>query len=78
MKMSAEQVGQLLAQVCGSEEVLLPEQELLESGLLDSLALIDFFDELNLRGVDIQPTQMTAQDMCTLDGICAFLQSHEA
>lgn len=67
------QVEELLVRVCGSRQVLQPGVDLVESGLLDSLGLIDLFDELNLMGVELQPTQVTNDDLRSVDSICEVL-----
>ena len=74
MAIERRQVEELLVRVCGSKQVLQPGLNLVESGLLDSLALIDFFDELNLLGVELQPTQVVNDDLRSVDLICALLR----
>ena len=55
-----EEVLAILARVCGEQEILQnDEYDLFESGLLDSLALINLLDELEDRlNIVIQPSQV--------------------
>lgn len=51
-------VKKLLYEICDDERVLDPDTELLESGILDSLAFIEFFSCLEDAGLPLQPTQV--------------------
>lgn len=53
-----ETIRELLVNACGSEEALEPGMDLIDSGLLDSLALISFLTDLEEYGIEIQPTQV--------------------
>ena len=52
------EVRRLLTEACGSDTVLRQDVDLLETGLLDSLAFITLLDGLEDMGVEIQPTQV--------------------
>ena len=63
------QVRRLLAEACGSAAALREGVDLLESGLLDSLAFITLLDGLEDMGVEIQPTQVGREAFRTAVGI---------
>ncbi len=64
-----ERIKQLLVQVCGTEQVLEQDVDLLDSGLLDSLAFIELLTELDFDGISIQPTQVDRNRFRTVQGI---------
>lgn len=51
-------VDAILREVCGEEAVRDPDFDLLESGVLDSLAMIELFSRLEEEGVELQPTRI--------------------
>ena len=62
-------VYQLLYTVCEDKRVFEPGIDLLESGLLDSLAMIELFSILEENGIDLQPTRIDRNLLRTADGI---------
>ena len=68
-------VSGLLVEACGSKDVLADNIDLLESGLLDSFALITLLDDLEELGIVIQPTRVDRNAFRSLDGILALCQS---
>ncbi|MEG1850042.1 MAG: phosphopantetheine-binding protein, partial [Oscillospiraceae bacterium] len=67
-----EQVLALLIDICGEEGLREhPDTDLLESGLLDSLAFIELLDALeDTFGVELQPTQIPRESWRSVDSIC--------
>lgn len=63
------QVRRLLAEACGNAAALREGVDLLESGLLDSLAFITLLDGLEDMSVEIQPTQVEREAFRTATGI---------
>lgn len=61
-------VKAILLQICG-QEALAPNIDLIESGLLDSLATIELLEALEDIGVEIQPTEIGKDAFRTVDGI---------
>lgn len=61
-------VREILLNVCGPE-ALEPNVDLLESGLLDSLAMIELLEALADIGVEIQPTEIEKDCFCTVENI---------
>ena len=51
-------IYKILYEVCENECVYDPDCELLESGVLDSLAFIELFARLEDEGIEIQPTRI--------------------
>lgn len=54
---TTETIVSLLSEFCEHDEPITPDTELLESGLLDSLAFIELLNALENMGAEIQPTQ---------------------
>ena len=72
-----ETVKQLLANACGSPQALSPGVDLIETGLLDSLAMITFLTDLEEYGIEIQPTQVNPSQFRTLEGILALVKQYQ-
>ena len=54
-----DQILKLIQDIGNNGENIGPEQELLESGILDSLAFITLLEEIAVRWrIEIQPTQV--------------------
>lgn len=68
-----ESVRSLLVQACGTEAVLRPGTDLLEEGLLDSLAMIELLEGLEDLGVILYPTQVPRECFRTVEGILALV-----
>ncbi|MFA5657744.1 MAG: phosphopantetheine-binding protein, partial [Oscillospiraceae bacterium] len=60
-----DKVLKILDYVCDSAEPLKVDTELLDSGLLDSLAMIELFNELEDVGINLQPTMMDRESFRT-------------
>ena len=67
-------VRALLEQACGTQEALRPGADLLEEGLLDSLAMIELLEGLEDHGILIQPTQVPRDSFRTLESILALAE----
>ncbi len=67
-------VRRLLAEVCGDEEAGREGVDLIESGLLDSLALIDLFARLEDEGIELYPTRIDRECLRTAEGIEALVR----
>ena len=62
-------VKKILYEICEDENVYNPDFDLIESGLLDSLAMIELFAKLEDEGVEIQPTRIDREKLRTPRGI---------
>lgn len=51
-------ICKLLYEICEDEAVLDPNCELIDSGLLDSYAIIELFTQLEDEGIELQPTRI--------------------
>ncbi|MBR4672605.1 MAG: hypothetical protein IKO78_05355 [Bacilli bacterium] len=60
---------ELLMEICEDERVLDDNQELIESGILDSYAYIMLFSKLDDLGLEIQPTRLDKSLLKTPAGI---------
>ncbi len=67
----------LLQDACGVDTPILPDTELLDSGLLDSLALIRLLDALEDNGLLLEPTQIEREGLRTPLRIARLLESAE-
>lgn len=57
-EITAETICGLLNEFCEHDQPILPETELLDSGLLDSLAFIELLNALEDMGCALQPTRI--------------------
>lgn len=62
-------VPNLLYDICGDEAVFEEDIDLVNSGLLDSLAVIELFSRLEDMGIVIQMTQIDRNALRTVKGI---------
>lgn len=62
-------IKKILLEVCDDKRVLDPNIDLIEEGIIDSLAFIELFDALSNSGVDIQPTQVKKDDLRSIKNI---------
>lgn len=62
-------VKKILYEICEDENVYNSDFDLIESGLLDSLAMIELFAKLEDEGVEIQPTRIDRKKLRTPRGI---------
>ena len=72
MMMGDDVIRDLLVQVCGTREALRPGADLLEEGILDSLAMIDLLEGLEALGIQIQPTRVPRDAFRTVEGLRAL------
>ena len=62
-------VKKILYEICEDENVYNPDFDLIESGLLDSFAMIELFARLEDEGIEIQPTRIDREKLRTPRGI---------
>jgi aryl carrier-like protein len=58
-----------LLELCEDERVCEPGIDLIESGLLDSYAMIELFSRLEEEGIPLQPTRIDRNLLRTPEGI---------
>ena len=69
-----DQILKLIQDIGNNGENIGPEQELLESGILDSLAFITLLEEIAVRWrIEIQPTQVP-EEWKTVRSIARMLE----
>ncbi|MFA9380855.1 MAG: D-alanine--poly(phosphoribitol) ligase subunit 2 [Acetanaerobacterium sp.] len=75
MKEVREEVLDILARVCGEEEIRRNDAiDLLDTQLLDSLALISLLGELEDRlGIELQPSRVSRESLRTPNSIVALV-----
>lgn len=62
-------VKKLLYEICQDPRVLEPGINLVESGLMDSYAVIELFSALEEAGIELQPTRIDRKQLQTVAGI---------
>ena len=68
------EIPRILYEIIGDKAVLDPSCELLDSGLLDSLALMELVDRLEDEGVTLHPTQIDRERLRTPTQIAALVE----
>ena len=66
----------MLFEICEDERVFEKDIDLIESGILDSLAFIELFDCLEDNGIDLQPTQISREALRTPEAIEQLISDH--
>ena len=70
-------VYKILFEVCENECVYDPNFDLIESGILDSLAFIELFAKLEDLGIEIQPTRIDRNRLRTPGEIEKLVREYE-
>ena len=66
----------LLYEICDDEQVYEQGIDLIETGLMDSLALILLFTKLEDYGISLQPTRIDRNKLRTVDGIQSLIDEY--
>ena len=69
-------VKKILYEICEDENVYNPDLDLIESGLLDSFAMIELFARLEDEGIEIQPTRIDREKLRTPKGIEELVEKY--
>ncbi len=69
-------IRSLLREVCGDERAGEPGVDLIDSGLLDSMAFIELFTRLEEEGYELSPTRIDRSRLRTAEGIEALLREY--
>ncbi|MBP3378915.1 MAG: D-alanine--poly(phosphoribitol) ligase subunit 2 [Clostridia bacterium] len=69
-------ISKILYEICEDDAVLDPDCELIESGILDSLAFIELFSYLEDEGIMIQPTRIDRTLLKTPRSIAALIEKY--
>ena len=72
-----EMIRNLLVRVCGTEEALDESIDLIDSGILDSLAFIELLTELDFEGISIQPTQVDRNRFLSVNSIIELVKEYQ-
>ena len=72
-----EMIRNLLVRVCGTEEALDESIDLIDSGILDSLAFIELLTELDFEGISIQPTQVDRNCFRNVNSIIELVKEYQ-
>ena len=71
-------IRDLLVRVCGTEEALDESIDLIDSGILDSLAFIELLTELDFEGISIQPTQVDRNRFRNVNSIIELVNEYQS
>jgi len=69
-------ISKILYEICEDDAVLYPDCELIESGILDSLAFIELFSYLEDEGIMIQPTRIDRTLLKTPRSIATLIEKY--
>ena len=72
-----EMIRSLLVRVCGTEDALDESIDLIDSGILDSLAFIELLTELDFEGISIQPTQVDRNRFRSVNSIIELVKEYQ-
>lgn len=72
-----EMIRNLLVRVCGTEDALDESIDLIDSGILDSLAFIELLTELDFEGISIQPTQVDRNRFRNVNSIIELVKEYQ-
>ena len=67
------EIRRLLREVCGDDSAGDKGVDLIETGLLDSLAMIELFAALEEMGYDLHPTRIDRTRLRTAEGIMSLI-----
>ncbi len=70
-------VKKLLFEICEDKAVYDEGIDLIESGLMDSLAMIELFEALEDEGIELQPTRIDRNCLRTAEGIERLIREYE-
>ena len=70
-------VKKLLFEICEDKAVYDEGVDLIESGLLDSLAVIELFEALEDAGIELQPTRIDRNCLRSAEGIERLIREYE-
>lgn len=70
-------IKKILYEICEDENVYNPDFDLIESGLLDSLAMIELFARLEEEGIELQPTRIDREKLRTPKGIEELIKKYQ-
>lgn len=75
MQLTDDMVLSLIANACGTPRALEEGMDLIESGLMDSLARITLFEGLEDLGVELSPTQLAPDALRSAPAILAAVHA---
>ena len=70
-------VKKLLFEICEDKAVYDEGVDLIESGLLDSLAVIELFEALEDEGIELQPTRIDRNCLRSAEGIERLIREYK-
>lgn len=73
-----KKIYDILYEICGDNRVYNPDCELVESGLLDSYAVIELFSRLEDEGIEINPARVDRSLLKTPAGIAELVEEYES
>lgn len=73
-----KKIYDILYEICGDNRVYNPDCELVESGLLDSYAVIELFSRLEDEGIEINPARVDRSLLKTPAGIAKLVEEYES
>lgn len=65
----------ILIDICEDEKAGDPSVDLIDSGILDSYAFIEFFSRLEDLGVEVQPTRIERDVLRNIDKLTEYINN---
>jgi len=73
--MTINELKKLLYDNCDDETIFDPDVDLIDSGIMDSLVIIELLTRLEDQGIVIQLTQIDRNQLRTISGILKLINS---
>ena len=73
--MKINELEKLLYDICADETIFNPGVDLIDSGIMDSLVMIELLARLEDQGIVIQLTQIDRNQLRTISGILELINS---
>lgn len=78
MKKQEIDIYALLYEICEDEAVYRKDTDLIDSGLLDSYAMIELFSLLEDYGIEIPPTRIDRSKLRNAEGIQSLIDEYQS
>ncbi|MCR4679940.1 MAG: hypothetical protein K5679_14470 [Lachnospiraceae bacterium] len=73
MSITKDDIRALLREICEDDTIYADDYDLIESGFMDSYAVMELFSRLEDMGYDLQPTRIDRNKLRTISGIAELL-----
>lgn len=74
--MSMIDIKKLLYEICEDKRVFESGIDLIDSGLLDSYAIIEFFSKMEEEGIELYPTRIDRDSLRTVENLEKLIKDY--